>query len=159
MRDVEVGIAQANLVVTPSRQTVCIDFDGPPDMQRLATISLDATDKLIRIRWQVDEEHRQSVDRDAIAALFANAAELKVEARILPVVRSHAEGISLETTVDRKIERWCERTDVSAPPLLARFQLLETGDAEAIAARVLARVSWKAKHRFNVCPCPRLTSY
>ena len=51
-------------------------------MQRLSAIALDATDKFVRIRWQVDEEHRQSVDRDAIAALFTNAAELKVEARI-----------------------------------------------------------------------------
>ncbi|KND58052.1 Exonuclease SbcD [Candidatus Burkholderia verschuerenii] len=138
MWDVEVGAAQADLIVTPSRETVCIDFDGPPDMQRLAAIAQDATDKFVRIRWQVDEEHRQSVDRDAIMALFTNAAELKIEARILPVVRSRAQGISLETTIDRKIERWCEHTDVTAAPLLDRFQLLETGDAEAIASRVLA---------------------
>ena len=98
----------------------------------------DATDKFVRIRWQVDEEHRQSVDRDAIAALFTNAAELKIEARILPVVRSRAQGISLETTIDRKIERWCEHADVEAGPLLARFELLETANAETIAARVLA---------------------
>jgi exonuclease SbcD len=138
MWDVQVGSAQADLIVTPSRETVCVDFDGPPDMQRLSAIALDATDKFVRIRWQVDEEHRQSVDRDAIAALFTNAAELKIEARILPVVRSRAQGISLETTIDRKIERWCEHADVEAGPLLARFQLLETADAETIAARVLA---------------------
>jgi DNA repair protein SbcD/Mre11 len=135
--DVNVGTAQADFIATPARETICVDFDGPPDMQRLADIAQDATDKFVRIRWQVDEEHRQSVDRDAIAALFTNAAELKVEARILPVVRSRAQGISLETTIDRKIERWCEHTDVAAGPLLDRFQLLETGDAEAIAARVL----------------------
>ncbi|TCK32564.1 exonuclease SbcD [Paraburkholderia sp. BL8N3] len=138
MWDVQVGGAQADLIVTPSRETVCIDFDGPPDIQRLSAIALDATDKFVRIRWQIDEEHRQSVDRDAIAALFTNAAELKVEARILPVVRSRAQGISLETTIDRKIERWCEHADVAAEPLLDRLQLLETGDAESIAARVLA---------------------
>ncbi|SAL81629.1 DNA repair exonuclease-like protein [Caballeronia arvi] len=140
MWDVQVGHAQADFIVTPSRETLCIDFDGPPDIQRLAAIALDATDKFVRIRWQVDEEHRQSVDREAIAALFANAAELKVEARILPVVRSRAQGISLETTIDRKIERWCEHTDVTPGPLLDRLQLLETGDAESIAARVLSNL-------------------
>jgi exonuclease SbcD len=140
MWDVQVGSARADLIVTPSRQTICVDFDGPPDIQRLAEIALDATDKFVRIRWQVDEEHRQSVDRDAITALFGNAAGLKVEARILPVVRSRAQGISLETSVERKIERWCEHTEVEAAPLLERFQLLETGDAETIAAGVLARL-------------------
>jgi exonuclease SbcD len=110
-------------------------------MQRLTAIALDATDKFVRIRWQVDEEHKQSVDRDAIAALFGNAAELKVEARILPIVRSRAQGISLEASVDRKLERWCEHADVDLAPLLDRLQLLETGVAEAIASGVMARLS------------------
>ncbi|AJZ56665.1 calcineurin-like phosphoesterase superfamily domain protein [Paraburkholderia fungorum] len=140
MWDVETDDARAQLVPTPSRQTICIDFDGPPDMEKLAAIAADANDKFVRVRWQVDEEHRQSVDRDAIEALFAQSAGLKVEARILPVVRSRAQGISLEATVDRKIERWCEHADVEAAPLVERFQLLDTGDAETIAAGVLARL-------------------
>jgi DNA repair protein SbcD/Mre11 len=138
MWDVEVGDARAELIPTPSRQTVCVDFDGPPDMERLAAIAADATDKFVRVRWQVDEEHRQSVDRDAVEALFAQAAGLKVEARILPVVRSRSQGISLETTVDRKIERWAEHANVHAAPLVERLQLLESGFVEAIAAAVLA---------------------
>ena len=138
--DVEPGQAKAELVATPSRQTICVDFNGPPDMARLAEIAATATDNFVRVRWQVDEEHRQSVDRDAIAALFTGAAELKVEARILPVVRSRAQGISLEVTVERKIERWCELTEVESAPLLERFQLLEANDVETIAASVLARI-------------------
>jgi exonuclease SbcD len=127
--DVDAGKAEATLVETPARETLSIDFDGPPDMARLAEIAASANDKFVRVRWQVDEEHRQSVDRDAIAALFSGAAELKVEARILPVIRSRAQGIALEATVDRKIERWCELTEVDAPPLLNRFQLLEANHA------------------------------
>jgi exonuclease SbcD len=159
MWNVEVGSAQADLVVTPSRKTICVDFDGPPDMQRLTAIALDATDKFVRIRWQVDEEHKQSVDRDAIAALFGNAAQLKVEARILPVVRSRAQGISLETSIDRKLERWCEHADVVPAPMLDRLQLLETGDAEAIAAGVLARMrDAEAAHPFATDGLPALSS-
>jgi exonuclease SbcD len=138
--EIEAGEATAELVATPSRQTISVDFDGPPDMARLAEVAANAADKFVRVRWQVDEEHRQSVDRAAIAALFAGSAELKVEARILPAVRSRAQGISLETTVDRKIERWCELVGVEGAPLFERFEMLEANDAQAIAAIVLARI-------------------
>jgi exonuclease SbcD len=138
--EVSAGDARAELVATPARETVCIDFDGPPDMARLAEIAASSTDKFVRVRWQVDEEHRQSVDREAIAALFSGASELKVEARILPVTRSRAQGISLEATVERKLERWCELTEVGAAPLLERFQLLDANDAESIAASILGRI-------------------
>jgi DNA repair protein SbcD/Mre11 len=142
-----------------ARKPICVDFDGPPDMQRLTAIALDATDKFVRIRWQVDEEYKQSVDRDAIMALFGNAAELKVEARILPVVRSRAHGISLETSIDRKLERWCEHADVNLGPLLERLQLLEVGDAETIAASVLARLTdADAAHPFANVGLPALSS-
>lgn len=137
---VETDNAKAELVPTPSRQTVCIDFDGPPDMEKLASIAAVSKDKFVRVRWQIDEEHRQSVDRDAIETMFAQSAGLKVEARILPVVRSRAQGISLEVTVDRKIERWCEHAEIDPAPLVERFQMLDVGDAESIAAAVLARL-------------------
>jgi exonuclease SbcD len=72
--------------------------------------------------------------------MFANSAGLKVEPRILPVVRSRAQGISLETSVDAKLARWCELTGLAASPVLERLQLLESGDASAIAGAVLARI-------------------
>lgn len=136
--DVEAGSARALLVPTPARETICVDFDGPPDMERLAAIAAEAGDKFVRVRWQVDEEHRQSVDRDAIEALFASASALKLEPRILPVTRSRSQGISIEPTVDRKIERWAEHANVEAAPIVERYRLLEAGYAEAIAAAVLA---------------------
>jgi DNA repair protein SbcD/Mre11 len=136
--EVDTHSASAELVPTPSRQMLCIDFDGPPDMERLAKFAADSGDAFVRVRWQVDEEHRQSVDRAAIEAMFAHAPGVKIEPRILPVVRSRAEGISLETSVDAKLARWCELTDVQASPLLERLQLLESGDANAIAQSILA---------------------
>ncbi|WP_042303849.1 metallophosphoesterase family protein [Paraburkholderia kururiensis] len=138
--DVETDSASAGLVPTPSRRMVCIDFDGPPDMERLARLAAESGDAFVRVRWQVDEEHRQSVDRAAIEAMFANSPGLKIEPRILPVVRSRAQGISLETSVDAKLARWCELTGVSASPVLERLQLLQSGDAAAIAEAVLARI-------------------
>ncbi|WP_429360080.1 metallophosphoesterase family protein [Paraburkholderia sp. GAS32] len=148
--EVQPGMATATLVATPSRQMVCVDFDGPPDMERLAEIAADATDKFVRVRWQVDEEHRQGVGREAIKALFAGAAGLKVESRILPVVRSRAEGISLETTVEGKLARWAELASVDARPLQERLQLLVSGDVDAIAAGVLARIDSQPENRADL---------
>lgn len=132
--------ADSLLIPTPSRQMISVEFDGPPDMKKLQQIADSAGDKFVRVRWQIDEEHRQLVDRDAIAVMFAGAAGLKVEGRVLPVVRSRAQGISLETTVEAKVTRWCELTGIEPAPVVECLQLLETGDAEAIAARVLAGI-------------------
>lgn len=154
--EVSAGDARAELVATPARETVCIDFDGPPDIARLAEIAASSTDKFVRVRWQVDEEHRQSVDRDAIAALFSGASELKVEARILPVTRSRAQGISLEATVERKLERWCELTEVVSAPLLERFQLLEANDAESIVEGILSRIDSLQSSQLSQVPLDTL---
>ncbi|CAG4923395.1 metallophosphoesterase family protein [Paraburkholderia gardini] len=132
--------ADSLLIPTPSRQMLCVEFDGPPDMEKLAEIAANASDKFVRVRWQIDEEHRQAVDRDAIAALFAGAAGLKVEARVLPVVRSRAQGISLETTIEGKLARWCEFTQVEREPVIERLHQLDAGDAESIVAGILARI-------------------
>ncbi|WP_434667855.1 metallophosphatase family protein [Paraburkholderia sp. A3BS-1L] len=138
--EVDTNSASAELIPTPARRMLCIDFDGPPDMERLAKFASESGDAFVRVRWQVNEEHRQSVDRAAIEAMFANAQGVKLEPRILPVVRSRAQGISLETSVDAKLGRWCEVANVDATPVLARLQLLETGDANAIADAVLAQL-------------------
>ncbi|MDQ7980297.1 metallophosphatase family protein [Paraburkholderia sp. SARCC-3016] len=140
MWDVQTDVADSVLVPTPSRQMISIEFDGPPDMDRLAVLAADAHDKFVRVRWQVDEEHRQLVDRGAIDAMFALAGGLKLEGRVLPVVRSRAQGISLESTVQGKVARWCELVNVEAEAVVERLQLLDSGDAEAIAAAVLSRI-------------------
>ena len=139
--DVLAAEARAELVTTPSREMVCIAFDGPPDEAQLAALAADSAGKFVRIRWQIDEEHKQLVDRKAIESMFASAAGLKLEPRVLPVMRSRAEGISKAVTVDAKVARWCELTSVDPDPLLERLQLLETGDADAIAASVLDRIA------------------
>uniref|UniRef100_UPI003F498BDF metallophosphoesterase family protein n=1 Tax=Cupriavidus taiwanensis TaxID=164546 RepID=UPI003F498BDF len=137
---VAAGRARASLVATPARETVCVDFDGPPDMARLAEVAAQAADKFVRVRWTVNEEHRQLVDRDAIQALFARSAELKIEARVLPAVRSRAEGISRAASLPEKLARWGELTGVDTGPLSDRLAMLETLDAQSIADAVLAQL-------------------
>jgi len=132
------GEATASQVQTPASETVCIDFDGPPDMAKLAELAADAAHKFVRVRWTVNEEHRQLVDRDAIEALFGASAEVKLEARVLPAVRSRAEGISRAATLSEKLGRWCQLTGTDASPLLDSLSMLENLDAQAIADQVLA---------------------
>ncbi|CAM2158287.1 Exonuclease SbcD (plasmid) [Pararobbsia alpina] len=139
--DVEAGCATAQQIATPARITISVDFNGPPDMERLEAIARDSTDKFVRVRWQVDEEHRQLVDRSAIAALFAHAAELKLEPRILPSVRSRAAGISNADTLGEKLSRWATLTETPAPPLQDRLALLESADIDQIVASVLASLT------------------
>ncbi|MBN3785632.1 metallophosphatase family protein [Burkholderia sp. Ac-20353] len=139
--DVSADGATSQLVATPSREMVYLEFDGPPDAEQLAALAAESAGKFVRVRWQIDEEHRQLVDRKAIEAMFAGAAGLKLEPRVLPVVRSRAEGISKELTVNAKVARWCELASVVPSPVLERLQLLDTGDADAIAAAVLDRVA------------------
>lgn len=134
------GCASASLVPTPARETICVDFDGPPDMERLARTAGESGDKFVRVRWTVNEEHRQLVDREAIVALFSKAAELKIEARVLPAVRSRAEGISREASLPEKLARWGELTAVDTNPLVERLTLLRMLDPQSIADGVMAQL-------------------
>jgi exonuclease SbcD len=152
--EVNPGNAQCELIPTPSRQMITVDFDGPPDMAELKRVAASAAECFVRVRWQVDEEHRQTVDRQAIEALFAGAAGLKVEARILPVVTSRAEGISQEASLDRKLARWCDLSGVQVDPLVDRLQLLALGDPDLIAQTVLSRLDDAA-----VAPAPVLNLF
>lgn len=138
--DIVPGRATAELVETPARETVCMDFDGPPDMNALAALAAEAADKFVRVRWTVNEEHRQLIDRDAIVALFAKSAELKIEGHILPAVRSRAEGISRAASLPEKLSRWGELAGVATGPLAERLALLESLDAQSIADGVLEQL-------------------
>lgn len=135
------GRAEAEPVVTPARETLCIDFDGPPNMEALARRAVSAAGGFVRIRWCVDEGHRQFVDRDAILALFGGAAEVKLEGRVLPAVRSRAEGISRVATLPEKLARWSELTQVDAAPLQERLAMLGHLDAQTIADQVMGTLS------------------
>ncbi|PCE30328.1 metallophosphoesterase family protein [Burkholderia ubonensis] len=139
--DVSASDAHAVLVPTPSREMVSVAFDGPPDTNELEALAAASAGKFVRIRWQIDEEHKQLVDRKAIEAMFSTAAGVKLEPRVLPVMRSRAEGISTAPSVEAKLTRWCELADVDAVPLVDRLQQLETGDPESLAQSILARLA------------------
>jgi exonuclease SbcD len=136
--------AVGNFVITPSRKMIELDFDGLPDIQKIEDVVPEAAGAYVRIRWQVDQEHKQAVDKAQIEALFAHAKEIKIDVRVLPIVRSRAEGLNRAPTMVEKLGIWCSLTDVVAEPLVARLSSLQNQSAEDVAAEVLQRLKMPA---------------
>jgi DNA repair protein SbcD/Mre11 len=137
----EVGAAAVSfsLVPTPAKRTVEITFDGLPDLEELKTRAQEAQvdGAFVRVRWNVPEEDRGSVNRAAIEAVLAGAADVKLEGRVIPVVRTRAAGISREPSVAGKIHAWARATESDATALLVCMDALQCRTSEEIAAKIL----------------------
>ena len=130
MWDVSADHSSFEFIETPARKLLDIEFPGSPVMDELARYADQIRGEQnirVRLRWAVDEEHRHSVDREAIERLF-EGHDLKIEARIIPVTRQRAAGISQALTNADRLRQWCELTDTPADPLLERLALLEGHD-------------------------------
>ena len=117
--------ASLERIITPARQYVDIDFQGLPDMQ--AITNAQVTGAWVRLRYTVDEEHRQAVDRDALEAILIGkgAAAVKIEPRINPIQRQRAAGIGAAPTTADQVQRWCALTKTEPAPVLERLHQLE----------------------------------
>jgi exonuclease SbcD len=133
--------AQCSLHPTPARRTVDITFEGRPalDALRIAVAQQDIAGAFIRVRWTIAEEDRHEVDRVAIMKVLAGATEVKLEGRIVPVVRTRAAGIAEAHSLVEKVKAWAEATACHPDPLLACLEALSTGSVESIASGVLGR--------------------
>jgi exonuclease SbcD len=133
--DVTPDSATFELVETPSRQLIEIDFNVPPDMAELHRRLATCRDAYVRLRYSVDEEHRHIVDTAGIKAALTGAgvAEFKIEPHINPVQRSRAAGINATTSLSEKLKRWCELTGTDPAPLLPRLEALLAGQQPGAA--------------------------
>lgn len=132
--------ASVALDMTPARRTIEVRFAGVPDLDELRGI--DASGAFVKVAWEIGEEERASVDRAAIEAVLAGAAEIKLEGRIIPVVRARADGISRAQTLAEKVQHWAVVSDIDAAPLCGALAELTTTSPEAIAAEILGTQSW-----------------
>jgi exonuclease SbcD len=139
MWEVEADGARFERVATPARRTVDIVFDGKPDLQALRTAigHQDIAGAHVRVRWTVADEDRHEVDRALIERELGRAAEVKLEGRVVPVVRTRAAGISLAASLADKVRQWAQVTGAKPEPLLACLAQLEAETGEAIAEGVL----------------------
>jgi DNA repair protein SbcD/Mre11 len=95
------------------------------------------TGAFVRVRWTVPEEDRHEVDRLAIQRVFGAAAEVKLEGRVIPVVRTRAAGISSEASIAAKIAVWARLAEAKPDPLLACLEALQTHAPEEIAGTII----------------------
>lgn len=137
--DITADRARPELRVAPARRTYELTFDGPPDMASLTEFAQanDLKDAWVRVRWQVLEEERDLVDRERIADLLADAADLKLEGRIQPILRARAAGISREHSLTRQVEHWASLVGIKAQDVVSCLEALRQERPEHIAARVL----------------------
>jgi exonuclease SbcD len=129
--------ADFQFIETPAKRLLQIDFPGVPDMAELERQAVNAEGAHVRIRASIDEEHRASIDRDAIKALFKHAADLSIEIRVNPIQRSRSEGMNRATSLTEKLEKWCDVTQSDKPPLVSRLADLEAYDTDEIVNTIL----------------------
>ncbi|MDF3835533.1 metallophosphatase family protein [Cupriavidus basilensis] len=131
--------AHCVLVPTPARRTIDIVFEGPPDLVALreAAAGQDLRDASVRVRWTLGEEERHQADRAAILQALAGAKEVKLEGRIVPVVRTRSPGITQSTSLADKVCAWARATEVQPGPLLGCLEALRVHAPGEIAKRLL----------------------
>lgn len=136
--DVDADGAAFEFAPTPARRMVHLEFTGLPDLNTIQAAANDAQGAFVRVRWIVPQEDQASIDRDAITAALSGAAAVKLEGRIIPIVRTRAEGISLAVTLADKVAQWATVTKVDASGILARLTLMDSMDVEQIVEQITA---------------------
>jgi exonuclease SbcD len=143
--EVGASVTRLELVATPARRTVDLFFEGKPDLARIeaAVQEQRLQGAHVRVRWVVADEDRHEVDREAIKRVLAGAADVQLEGRVVPVMRSRAAGISRCADLADKVRMWSRVTSTRAEPLLeCLVQLAGSGPAK-VAAATLAAMSVK----------------
>ena len=135
--DVSPHGASFRFIETPARRMLHLTFSGRPDMDAIRAAAADAAGAFVRVRWQIAEEERASVDRDEIERLLAGAAELRLEGRVVPLLRARSAGISAVPTLADKLRRWAALAGVDGEPLAERLSWLQATPPEEIVRGVL----------------------
>lgn len=128
---------------TPARRTIDIFFDGPPDMEKLRAAAAQCEGAFVRVRYEVDAEHKQSVDRNAIKAMLGSALHLQIEGTTLAIERVRAKGISTEPSLVGKLEKWCKATNTQVGYLPEMLTMIQNQDAQALVDSTMKRIMHK----------------
>jgi len=151
--DVSPHASSFRFVETPARRMLHLTFSGRPDMDALRAVADDAAGAFVRVRWHIAEEERACVDRDEIERLLAGAAELKLEGRVVPLLRARSAGISAVPTLADKLRRWAELAGVDGEPLVERLAWLQATPAEDISRGVVDDLAALAAAATATQPC------
>ncbi len=130
---------------TPARVMVDFLFDGVPDMAWLEEQAASCVGSFVRVRYSVDAELAPTVDKQAIERVLAQAAEVRIEPKLLVSQRQRCSGISTLPTLAEKVGKWCESTENDASVVVPRVRLLATSDARSIATNLIKELFHEAE--------------
>lgn len=140
---VDAQCAEIERCPTPARRTVDLVFDGMPDLEKLRELSAGLQGADVRLRYEIDEEHRQKVDRAAIRAVLEQAGvkDVQIEGKTLIVQCQRAPGIST-ASLEEKMALWCDATNtMNVHELQQRLSIMLNNDVEAIAKMALSQLN------------------
>ncbi len=137
--EIDATTSSAIPFATPARRMIDIEFAGVPDMEELRRRVAEAQGAHVRIIWSVDEEHRDSVDRHAIAGLFEGAAEVKLDGRINPILRSRSDGVSKLSDLAAQLGAWAQATNTDPNGLAERLARLQGESPESIVVSIVGQ--------------------
>jgi DNA repair protein SbcD/Mre11 len=135
------SFAGMDLTVLPARRMVEIEFIGVPDLDVLKQYVDESVNAFVRVRCTVDAEFRDQVDRQGINTLLGNAAEVKIEVKVNPILRSRAEGISTAPSLTDKLAQWASLSNVDTTGLDEKLARLENGDAGQIVRDIVTEAA------------------
>lgn len=110
---------------TPARSMITIRTDSLPTPEILRDVQPGDS---LRICYTVNEEDIAKVDEEELraAAIAKGAADVKIEKRIIPIVRVRAEGISREHSREAKLMKWAETTGTAiGREIVEKLRMLE----------------------------------
>ena len=129
---------------TPAKYLLQIEYPGAPDMDELTVIAKEQAEGAhVRIRYQINEEYRATVDKPLIRSLFMDqgAEECKVEGRINPIQRTRSEGITQLPSIIDQLGVWAKITETDPEPLKVRLEQILSADIENVLDNVYKQVS------------------
>jgi len=145
----DVGAEGSSLqqIVTPTRESVTVAFQGVPTAEELRKMADQLNGRDVRVRWEIEEADRHKVDRLALEAVLreVGAHEVKLEGTVNVQARSRAAGMNLLTSLSEKLALWATQTGQPSTALLGRLTMLEAHEGAAVAASVIATCDAQAK--------------
>lgn len=124
-------------VVTPSRQTIDIEFDGVPDLKQLESLAEGVDGAYVRVIYKVDEEYAKTIDRNAIKQILSAAADVTFKGTVLAIERQRCAGISRLPALADRFNKYCELSQTPTEGLQERLQTLQSMDPVDIVSKIV----------------------
>ena len=130
--------------VTPHRTkastSVTVDFPSPPtaaDLDRTIATVLEGADGrqvALRIRYSVDEEYRDAVDRASMEAALTAATLVgwKIEPRVNLVQTSRAPGVSRAKSLEEQVREYARLSDLNPEGILRALEMIRANTDDEV---------------------------